>query len=181
MLALAVSRIQKEISKPSKNNKKEGEIYTHRLALIKAFLNRNSMENHGMALNSTLKDPAYVLGRLFNMCERVQDLVSTHGSLRKRFFTGASTHPASIFPTILQLHGHHLAQLEKNKPALSGWFSKQIEEILALLEISQSALDVFPCSLSLEQQGRFYLGYYHQQHFKEPKPSHSSDLEMENL
>ena len=94
----------------------------------------------------------YRLGRLFAVLEKVQ-LEANPGlnaTIRDRYFGAASATPRAVFPQLLRLAQHHVS-----KATYGSISDKLIEEIL-------SELGDFPTHLSLEDQGLFMLGYYHQ-------------------
>jgi len=129
-----------------------------RAATLKACLLRNARRQNRtlpevtMTLNEQSTHPGYRLGRLFAVLEKVQQAASPgiQATIRDRYFSSASATPAIVFPVLLRLAQHHVAKAEY------GRFSDQtIEQILA-------GMDRFPQRLSLEDQGLFMLGYYHQ-------------------
>ncbi len=107
-----------------------------------------------MSLNETYTQPAYVLGRLFAVLEKVQKeaIGDVNASIKDRYFTSACATPASVFPTLLRLSHHHIAKAEYGYAS-----DRRIQELLDLLEARP-----FPARLTLEEQGVFVLGYYHQ-------------------
>ena len=129
-----------------------------RAGLIKAFLIRNRSLNKKeevitMALNSENKTPAYLLGRLFSLLEKVQNDAAggnLNATIKDRFFGSASATPAIVFPQLLRLSQHHVSKAEYGNN-----MDKKIREVI-------NDLDGFPKQLSLEDQGIFILGYYHQ-------------------
>jgi CRISPR-associated protein Csd1 len=135
-----------------------------RAAVIKAFLLRKYrshpqnpfQEVLTVPLNEQSTSPAYLLGRLFAVLEKVQQeaLGDVNASIKDRYFTSACAAPASVFPVLLRLSHHHIAKAE------SGTFrERQIESIVNQLDVEKSA---FPAHLTLDEQGVFILGYYHQ-------------------
>ena len=72
----------------------------------------------------------------------------------------ASSTPASVFPTILKLSNSHYSKLAKDKKGLAVFFDNKKKEIMAMIQD-------FPNALNLGDQGRFFLGYYHQKNDKE--------------
>jgi CRISPR-associated protein Csd1 len=58
----------------------------------------------------------------------------------------------AVFTTLLRLKNAHLKKLSEGQTA---WFERLVGEVLAPLQD-------FPRQLTLPQQGRFALGYYHQ-------------------
>jgi CRISPR-associated protein Csd1 len=138
----------------------DGEVAYARVAAIKACLVRNSrlrgnpLEVPKM-LETTNTDAAYCCGRAFAMLEKIQT-DSADGELnttiKDRYFSSASTTPALVFPSLFRLSQHHLAKLEHGSRI---YWEKQLGEAL-------SKLNGFPRLLSLEDQGKFVLGYFHQ-------------------
>ena len=109
-----------------------------------------------MALNQQSTNKAYVLGRLFAILEKAQEDANPgiNTTIKDRYFTSACATPASVFPVLLRLSNHHIAKAEY------GYTSEnRIKEIMDILEIEDKP---FPKNMSLEDQGIFILGYYHQ-------------------
>jgi CRISPR-associated protein Csd1 len=109
-----------------------------------------------MSLNENSNNRSYLLGRLFAVLEKVQRDANPgiKSTIRDKYFSSASTTPASTFPTILSLAQHHISKLE-----YGAYYDKMIGEIMDKLEVDD---DPFPKNLSLDEQGIFYLGFYHQ-------------------
>jgi len=108
-----------------------------------------------MSLNESFIHPAYVLGRLFAVLEKAQKEAigeNINATIKDRYFTSACASPASVFPTLLRLAHHWTTKAE-----YGGVSDKKIEELLGLLEAKP-----FPARLTIEEQGLFVLGYYHQ-------------------
>lgn len=132
-----------------------------RAALIKAYLNRNAFKKHlikkeiSMSLDENHPDNAYHLGRLFAVLEKIQEeaLPGINATIRERYFGAASTRPKTVFPILIKLHIHHLAKLENRGRATN--FEKMVTRIIG--NISQ-----YESIMSLENQGLFAIGYYHQ-------------------
>lgn len=111
-----------------------------------------------MGLNEESRDRAYVLGRLFSVLESIQ-LDTNPGikaTIRDRYFNAACATPASIFPILIKLKNSHMKKLEREKGSAKIYYEKLLTEIMGKIE------DEFPARLSLEEQGKFMLGYYHQ-------------------
>jgi CRISPR-associated protein Csd1 len=138
----------------------DGEVAYARVSAIKACLVRNTRLRGNplevsVMLDTTNTDPAYSCGRAFALLEKIQS-DSTQGELnttiKDRYFSSASTTPSLVFPRLFRLNQHHLAKLEYG-PRI--YRERQLAEVL-------SKLSVFPHLLSLEEQGKFVLGYFHQ-------------------
>lgn len=130
--------------------------YPH-AAIIKAYLNRfHNMEVLKVALDKENIDPAYRLGRLFATLEKIQEEAnpSINATIKDRYYGSAASNPVSVFPTLLKLSNHHLAKLENQGRKVN--FEKLLGEIMVAISLG------FPTSLSLQDQGKFIVGYYHQ-------------------
>ncbi|MBS4968327.1 MAG: type I-C CRISPR-associated protein Cas8c/Csd1 [Lachnospiraceae bacterium] len=138
----------------------QGAVTWGRAAIIKAYLIRNYMWEEGenyMGLNEESKEPAYVLGRLFSVLESIQ-LDANPGikaTIRDRYFNSACATPASVFPVLIKLKNSHMKKLEREKASSKIYYEQLLTEIIG-------KLDEYPKRLSLEEQGQFILGYYHQ-------------------
>lgn len=138
----------------------QGAVTWGRAAIIKAYLIRNYMWEEGenyMGLNEESKEPAYVLGRLFSVLESIQ-LDANPGikaTIRDRYFNSACATPASVFPVLVKLKNSHMKKLEREKASSKIYYEQLLTEIMG-------KLDEYPKRLSLEEQGQFILGYYHQ-------------------
>ncbi|MCU0835091.1 MAG: type I-C CRISPR-associated protein Cas8c/Csd1 [Chromatiaceae bacterium] len=98
--------------------------------------------------------PAYRMGRLFAALEKIQEEASPslNATIRDRYYGAASGTPVAVFPALLRLKNHHLGKLNPGR-------SVNLERLLG--EILSEVHD-FPTHLSMPDQGRFALGYYHQ-------------------
>ena len=135
------------------------DINPHRVAIIAAVLRRNFKEDIPMSLDRSNPDPAYRLGRLFAVLEKIQEkaLPGLNATIKDRYFAAAMATPARIFPLLVRNAMHHLSKLRKDgKGGLARWFESEMGEIWSDLEPR------LPRSLNLEAQGRFVAGYYHQ-------------------
>lgn len=135
-----------------------------RAAVIKAYLIRKyRYQAHNpfkevltMPLNEQSTIPAYLLGRLFAVLEKVQQeaIGDVNASIKDRYFTSACASPRSVFPTLLRLSQHHISK------AKYGYVSeRRIQDIMNLLDVERNPI---PARLTLDEQGVFVLGYYHQ-------------------
>ena len=139
----------------------QGAVTWGRAGIIKAYLIRNGNWKEGekyMALNEESRDTAYVLGRLFSVLESIQMEANPgiKATIRDRYFNSACATPASIFPVLVKLKNSHVKKLERDKGSAKVYYEKLLTEIMEKLG------DRFPARLSLEDQGKFILGYYHQ-------------------
>ncbi len=137
-----------------------------RAAAIKACLNRQMRYAQLSSPNPSLEqeflpmldlsnpNPAYRLGRLFAVLEKIQEEASPglNATIRDRYYGAASSTPVAVFTTLLRLKNAHLKKLTPGR--ITG-FEKLLGEVLG-------PVTDFPKHLSLPDQGRFALGYYHQ-------------------
>ena len=108
-----------------------------------------------MSLDTTNNNIGYRLGRLFAVLEKAQEEANPgiNATIRDRFYGAASSTPVAVFSLLLKLKNHHIAKLENHGRAVN--FERLIGEIM-------SDINDFPTHLSLPDQGRFAVGYYHQ-------------------
>ena len=141
----------------------QGAVNHVRAALIKAVLVRKNRLNHltkqevDVSLDPQNPNIGYRLGRLFAVMERAQEWASPglNATIRDRFYGAASATPVTAFPYLLnRLTPHHLNKLAVGQKI---WLENLIGQIL-------EAVTQFPAHLSLDDQGRFAIGYYHQRH-----------------
>lgn len=134
----------------------EQKLTVTRAAIIKAYLNRqnNNYKKIEIMLDKENDNQGYLCGRLFAVLERIQESANQINSIRERYMNAASSTPASVFATILNLSVHHSEKLDEKRRI---YFEKLKQEIIA--KISSNG---FPTHLDLQDQGRFFVGYYHQ-------------------
>ena len=156
-----IRRIRAEVDL-EKNGKKINPVNILRAAIIKAYLNRNSNNNKkiDIMLDKDNNNQGYLCGRLFAVLENLQFAANKQDSIRSSYMNAASTTPSTVFSTILKLSNNHYGKLAKDKKGLANFFDNQKKEIMAMLQ-------EFPDTLELNDQGRFFLGYYHQKNYKE--------------
>lgn len=142
----------------------EHKVSYPRAAVLKACLNRDirranrnlsePQKEFEVMLDVDNTSPAYRLGRLFAVLEKVQEEASPglNATIRDRYYGAASSTPVAVFTTLLRLKNHHLGKLPRGRAV-------QMEKLLG--EILDGIAD-FPRVLALPEQGRFALGYYHQ-------------------
>lgn len=111
-----------------------------------------------MVLNEETDCVAYLLGRLFAVLEEIQEAASPelNATIKDKYFNSACATPASVFPRLLKLSNAHMRILKRDKTRKAADLDEKLKAILCSLQES------FPSTLSLEEQGVFILGYYHQ-------------------
>ncbi len=141
-----------------RRNRAEQNVSRPRAALIKLVLQRAApaeQEDTMAQLDLQNPDPAYRYGRLLAVLAEIQDAAIGKAAIVDRFYGTASSAPASVFGRLLRGAQPHLAKLERDKRWLYLILEQRLEEIL-------SGIDGFQNTLTLEQQGLFALGFYHQ-------------------
>lgn len=143
----------------------QGSITRGRAGIIKAYLIRNYndqlvKEEEFMGLNEQCSNTAYILGREFAVLEAIQQEANPgiNATIRDRYFNSACATPASIFPILLKLKNSHIRKIENKKI----YFEKKLTELQGKIDVSEDCVSAYPHRLSLEEQGMFILGYYHQ-------------------
>ena len=136
----------------------EQSVTRGRAAILKAYYLCNeptdiNKEVFTVSLNESTNVP-YILGRLFSVLETLQEAANGTSTIRARYFNSACATPALVFPTLLKLAQKHL---QKIGGGLAVSYSQQITGLMALVPD-----DGFPARLSLPDQGKFEIGYYHQ-------------------
>lgn len=170
----------------------------HRTAFIRLYFNINQGKtmNEETVLNEKCKDPAILCGRLLALLDKIHEeahvqrdkrgkIVSkgTASSPAKRFYRAASKTPALVFPRLLDLARDHLAKIDKDwayrlefgwQPEDSDKLQEPLDKpfiglagIIEQLKLKNRA--EFPRLFSLEEQGRFALGFYYERCRQWPK------------
>lgn len=123
-----------------------------RASILKAVLLRNYKKEVSMSLDMERRETAYLLGRLFAVLEKAQldALGKINSTIKDRFFSAASSTPASVFPRLLRLSQHHIEKAEYGHVS-----DRRIAEIMENVE-------AFPAHMNLQDQGLFAIAYYQQ-------------------
>lgn len=133
------------------------DIYITRAAILKGYLNRNNNINEKKIkdmLDKTNDNIGYLCGRLFATLVKIQEEANNISSIRERYMNSASTTPATVFANLLNLSIHHE---EKLNPSRKIKFEQLKSEILDKVTAAG-----FPAHLDINDQARFFVGYYHQ-------------------
>ena len=149
--------------------KADREVTYPRAKLIKAFLNHNKERKLTVSLDKENTNVGYRLGRLFAILEKIQEEANPgiNATIRDKFYASASSTPNAVFGNLMRLKNHHLGKLSQGR---SIYFEKLLGEVIA-------EVPSFPAHLSLDEQGDFAIGYYHQrQDFFTKKESSEKQL-----
>jgi CRISPR-associated protein Csd1 len=159
------------LSAAVQRNRAEQKVTAERAALLQLFFaSHHENEVPHMSLDILTTDAPYRLGRLLSAYEQLQRRAqggNLNRTLVDRYFGAASTRPGTVFPQIVRLSHNHLSKLGQTGAYYQGLITGIVDGI-----------DSFPSMLTLEEQGRFALGYYHQRQsfFRGPK---TNDVETE--
>ena len=115
-----------------------------------------------MSLNKNSRNIAYILGREFAVLEAIQKEANPgiNSTIKDKYFNSACATPAAIFPVLFKLKNSHIKKISNHKKV--GDFENLLKELQDIIEITNEQEDSCPRRLSLEEQGMFILGYYHQ-------------------
>lgn len=151
LFASCIRRIRAESSDKDKN-----AIHITRAAIIKAYLNRiDKNQKIKVMLDKDNTNQGYLCGRLFAVLDKIQEDANNQHTIRERYMNSASSTPAAVFATILNLSNHHVENLKNEGRKI--YFEKLKQEIMSKIDA-----DGFKAQLDLQDQGRFFIGYYHQ-------------------
>lgn len=98
------------------------------------------------------------LGRLFGCLEAIQTAAlgrELNAPLSARWLGRASTSPVAAYPALLRNAPNHLNKLRKEHPGAAYALQRQLDELAA-------GLDGFPTTLTLTEQGEWFLGLHRQ-------------------
>ena len=139
----------------AETSEEKNPVHIARAAIIKGYLNRlnNNQTKIDVMLDKDNTNPGYLCGRLFAVIDRIQEIVNKQNTIRNRYMNAASSTPVTVFPTIINLSNHHAEKLEVSKK----FFDELKGEIINKIDA-----EGFPTQLDLQDQGRFFIGYYHQ-------------------
>lgn len=139
----------------------EQAVTRQRAALIKLALSFTRPYNHEedsmTALDVDSPSAGYRCGRLLAVLEQAQRqaIPGINQTIVGRFYGTASSAPRSVFPRLIAGSKPHLAKLERDRRGAAVALDRRLLEIMA-------GIPTFPAVLTLEEQGLFALGYYHQ-------------------
>lgn len=132
-----------------------------RASILKAYLNRyyrthpTNEEEMKVSLDKENTNQGYRLGRLFAVLEKIQEDANPglNATIKDRYYGAASSTPVTVYPQLLKLKNYHLAKLKIGTKIY-------YEQLLG--EIFNGMKTEMPAHLSMEDQARFAIGYYHQ-------------------
>ncbi|MBC6438282.1 MAG: type I-C CRISPR-associated protein Cas8c/Csd1 [Rhodobacteraceae bacterium] len=161
------------------DRKKHGNQDGRRAAMIRAVLERNT-GGIPLALDENSTDVAYLLGRLFAAYTYAEDSnQQRNAGVRQKFMGAASATPARVFPVLMRGYENNLDALRKAGEKKA---SARIRTDRAVGAVIAALPPDLPASLPLEAQGRFFIGFYHQNsafYTKAEAPDDTAQMDME--
>lgn len=155
LLAVLIARVKTDQDEDKNHLIKMNDT---RVGMIKGYINRKQKitdkgEIITMSLNTESKDSAYLCGRLFALLEKLQSdaIGAVNAGIKAKFFGSACSTPAMVFPRLIKLAQNHIAKLDN-----SVYLENKVSEVINNIDGD------FPKTLSIEDQGRFIIGYYQQ-------------------
>ena len=180
LLSTIVRRVKTDSDGENDHTTKLNDV---RAGIIKACLNRkarsqNRKEEIKMAWDETNQNPAYLCGGLFAVYEKIQKdsaaPVKLNRTIKDSYFASACSCPSVILPRLEKLSQNHVKKLKENTAV---FYQKLINALMNGLE------GEFPSTLSLEDQGRFIVGYHQMNsrlYTKSPEPNTEPNTEQED-
>lgn len=185
LLKASINRIMAEQNRPDTESDEYWDFErrdAERAAICKAFLYRNYNQTKiKNMLNEEIKDKGYLCGRLFAVLERTQELANHEtdnvwkSDLRSKYMNAAMTTPAIVFPAILANSNYYLDKLSNIK-----YIEELKQSIIDDLAINEKSnpIEFFPKTLSVVEQGNFFVGYYQQRtiFMNKRKPTEENEI-----
>ena len=149
----------------------DGAVTGVRAAIAKACVRRaerlsnpNNTEDRLVSLDRHSHNAAYNLGRLFAAYAYAEkSIADRNATIRDKYAGSASATPRRVFPMLMRGYEHNRAALAKasdgQKRSAGRRADREVGQILERLPGSED----LPATLSLEDQARFFVGYYHQE------------------
>jgi CRISPR-associated protein Csd1 len=171
LLAVVLARQALELAKGAdKKNRKEFETrLAARTALIQAYFFLTKGETVTDSTDNLECNVGYICGRLLAFLDRIHVEAHRHSggtasSPANRSYAAASTTPALIFPQLCKLVRYHLNKIGGGWAYRleHGYDDPPFDGLAAICaKLRESGAD-FPRTLSLEDQGRFAIGFYYE-------------------
>ncbi len=139
-----------------------------RVAICKAVLARDHRlnfegEDASVALHEDSGSIAYNLGRLFAAYAYAEkSFAERNATIRDKYAGAASATPFRVFPVLMRGYEHNRAGLAKAGGKKTGAGVRAEQAVSQIIGLLPGDCDL-PQSLTLEEQARFFVGYYHQE------------------
>lgn len=140
------------------------------------------------------KDTAILCGRLLAMLDKIHNKAhdgKSASSPANRLYGAASATPALVFPRLCELARHHLQKMDSGlahkyefgvpKERRDDDVQEDFDGLAAIVsQLKEASGDTFPRMLSLEDQGRFALGFYYERTRQWPNFKKKEDGQSES-
>ena len=146
-----------------------------RTALIKLYFYSKHIDdpkhkdrNMNETTHQAQDHPAYLCGRVLALFDRIHNAAhgkSTASSPADRYYGSASSTPALVFPRLCKLARIHLDKIKQPRTAT------ELDDALASVVSKFAGQASWPRTLSLEDQGRFAIGFYYERGSKSGEPT----------
>ena len=163
VLAACLRRMRLEVGANDDNVRRKCFLPA-RMGLIQLILRRlTPLGEPSMSELSASTSLGYACGQLLAFLARCQSPrdFGTGAQVLERYFGSASTSPRSIFPVLLRLNRHHIRKIRDDNVGFGLNLEEELETRLAAFRPTADGSPNFPAVLSLPEQGRFALGFYH--------------------
>lgn len=172
----------------------DGEINGRRAAICKAVMNAHRRDRRGsqtaidlipkkeeipVSLDPDSTNPAYCLGRLFAAYAYAElSFTKRNSTIRDKYLAGASANPARVFPLLMRGYEHNRSGLMKATDKRRGYGVKADKTVAAILELLDGGINL-PVSLTMDEQAKFFVGFYHQSNAFFDKPEEAAEAAAE--
>ncbi len=139
-----------------------------RTALVKLHFKTHKDITMNEQTHENQNHPAYLCGRVLALMDKIHNAAhgkSTTSSPAGRYYGPASSTPALVFPRLCKLARIHLEKIENKGRAYN------LDRDLIGLVSKFSAQASWPRTMSLEDQGRFAIGFYYERAPKKDEPT----------
>ena len=141
-----------------------------RASILRACLVRNLRirkqmlkEDYLVSLDENSNSIAYNLGRLFAAYAYAEkSFAPRNATIRDKYMGAASATPRRVFPVLMRGYEHNRAGLAKGDSRNRGSGVRADQAVGKIIDRLPGE-DQLPASLPLEDQARFFIGYYHQE------------------
>jgi len=178
LLAATIERQRVELASGDPDSKEFRARLRARTALVQLYLALKPSNPFSTTIGSIMntKETAILCGRLLALLDKIHDKAhegKSASSPANRLYGAASATPALAFPRLCQLARYHLQKMDPGwayklefgvpKERRADHVPEDFEGLAAVVaRLKEASGGDFPRILSLEDQGRFALGFYYE-------------------
>lgn len=136
----------------------DGTMYPNQAAAVNSCIVSRQEQKGVEGMHTEERSEAYKIGKLFAVLEKIQkEAINSNNTIATKYFSAASTTPASIIGLLIKNAQHHLTKIGNSEKGmgLAVYYDKKIVEIY-------SEIDQYPTQLNAIGQAEFAMGYYHE-------------------